>query len=971
MRTMKTTVFSVLAVCFLMFLIGPTATYALSSDPIIQLDTKMHNAPIYVMDVDEAGKFVVTGGGKEIRIWSLPDGKPLGPLQFPIDNGSQGYIMAASISPDGQVVAFGGHTGIEPKDFCVYFYDRASGKMIKRLAGFPGAIRDVRYSRDGKSLAVGLMTGVIHMIDTATFARSAETKASTAMVRSMDFDRQGRLVVASGNGQIILYDRSLKLIAQTKISSGTSASVRFSPDGRLVAAGIIGAPRIEILSGDDLKYLYSPDLSGLKNTENLYSVAWSRDGQKLVAGGTARQDKWVIFVFDDSGKGKRRWIKVANNTIHAIETTPGGEIVLTTGDPMVAGYNISDGKRVFSWFDVGYDYRGSMIKISPDGSAIMVSYKKNPKLDYRFSLIEGDFGVESQRDDELAGPVFSAPGLKVSGFGVVGGFKINDQDVAVVKKERVHYAAIVPGGRSVIVGTDFYLIHFDNSGKVLWKKRVLATPWAVNVSANGKVVVAGHQDGTIRWYRVSDNMDLAAMYRVLRFDGPRKPWVAWTPHGYYTACPGADSLIGWHVNNGWDKESYFYSVARFRKTYYRPEVVARMMMTYDESAALKAAGEAAQTSVVNKLPPIVRILSPADGARISGNTVAVKYTVESPTSDSIMSVKVLVDGRPIPAARDIVLENAPARAESRQSQGKDVTSRSVDVPIDGSEGTITIIAVSKNGASEPASVRVAKAGTTQRPSAEGFTIKPKLYVLAIGISKYTKHPENNLRFAAKDATDFANSMSRQKNKLYRDVQIKILTDTEATRASIVDGLQWLKRSATQHDVAMIFMSSHGDNSSGQYYFIPSDFEKSRLESTSVLFTYIKDAVASIPGKVLVFMDTCHAGDVLGGRGTKAISSGVDGIVNELISAENGAVVFTSSTGRQTSLEDAKWNNGAFTRALVDGLAGKADLTNKGKITINMLDLYLSERVKELTQGKQTPTTAKPQTIQDFPIAIVR
>jgi len=35
----------------------------------------------------------------------------------------------------------------------------------------------------------------------------------------------------------------------------------------------------------------------------------------------------------------------------------------------------------------------------------------------------------------------------------------------------------------------------------------------------------------------------------------------------------------------------------------------------------------------------------------------------------------------------------------------------------------------------------------------------------------------------------------------------------------------------------------------------------------------------------------------------------------------------------------------------------------------MLDLYLSERVKELTGGRQTPTTAKPNTIQDFPIAV--
>ncbi len=94
------------------------------------------------------------------------------------------------------------------------------------------------------------------------------------------------------------------------------------------------------------------------------------------------------------------------------------------------------------------------------------------------------------------------------------------------------------------------------------------------------------------------------------------------------------------------------------------------------------------------------------------------------------------------------------------------------------------------------------------------------------------------------------------------------------------------------------------------------------------------------------------------------------LINELSSAENGAIIFSSSTGRQYSVEDAAWGNGAFTKALVEGISGKADFTGKGRITINMLDLYLSERVKQLTRGQQTPTTAKPVTIPDFPLAII-
>ena len=122
-----------------------------------------------------------------------------------------------------------------------------------------------------------------------------------------------------------------------------------------------------------------------------------------------------------------------------------------------------------------------------------------------------------------------------------------------------------------------------------------------------------------------------------------------------------------------------------------------------------------------------------------------------------------------------------------------------------------------------------------------------------------------------------------------------------------------------------------------------------------------------PIQQLFFVDTCHAGNIMGVR--RAASRDITAVINELASAENGTVVFASSSGNQYSLEDDVWGNGAFTKAVVEGLDGKADYTGKGKITINMLDLYISERVKELTRGKQTPTTTKPYVIPDFPIAL--
>ena len=82
-------------------------------------------------------------------------------------------------------------------------------------------------------------------------------------------------------------------------------------------------------------------------------------------------------------------------------------------------------------------------------------------------------------------------------------------------------------------------------------------------------------------------------------------------------------------------------------------------------------------------------------------------------------------------------------------------------------------------------------------------------------------------------------------------------------------------------------------------------------------------------------------------------------------------LFASSTGRQYSMESKEWNNGAFTKALVEGLLGQAAVGQTGRITHKMLDFYVAERVKALTKGQQTPVNTSPQGVPDFPIALVK
>jgi uncharacterized caspase-like protein len=81
---------------------------------------------------------------------------------------------------------------------------------------------------------------------------------------------------------------------------------------------------------------------------------------------------------------------------------------------------------------------------------------------------------------------------------------------------------------------------------------------------------------------------------------------------------------------------------------------------------------------------------------------------------------------------------------------------------------------------------------------------------------------------------------------------------------------------------------------------------------------------------------------------------------------------SAATGRESSREDPAWGHGAFTRALLEGLEQhKANYNGDARIDIKELDLYITDRVKALTGGRQHPMTEIPTVVPNFPVALVR
>ena len=942
---------------------GTALAQELPQQPMLRIEAGMHTAAIRRIGVDSGNRYLVTGSyDKSVRVWELSTGRLLQVLRPPIGDGNEGRIDAVAISPDGATVACGGWTKAGENSHNIYLFDRGTGSLAGRLAGLPNTIFHLVYSRDGRFLAatMGGKNGVRVYRVGARYELVGEDRDYGDYSYGADFDAASRLVTACDDGFIRLYaslgevGRALKLITKARAQGGNQPySVSFSPDGKKVAVGFSDSTKVDVLSSENLATLYSPDTTGV-DRPGLSTVVWSLDGRTLYAGGRhAKGNSTLIRKWSEEGKGGYTDVPAATSSILGLVPLRSGGVVFGAADPAF-GVIDSKGAKVLDARPAIADYRDLLpgFLVSSDGMTVQFGYEQFGRSAARFSLTDRVVVVTSARSPSLNSAVTETEGLKITGWEGSIEPRLNGTALPLVISERSRSLAISPDRKSFLLGTSVFLRLFDRSGAQLWQAPAPGEAWSVNVSGSGKLAVAAFGDGTIRWYRMSDGKELLAFFP----HNDKRRWIIWSPSGYYDASPGAEQLIGWHLNRGKDQAADFFPASRFRATAYRPDLMSRILESLEDGRALLVAIRAERRPTLDVpaiLPPVVQILSPADGAEVSSAAVKVRFSVRSTTDEPITAIKALIDGRPSATERGL-----------RIVKKEEV--REIEVLIPERDSEVSIIAENRYAPSESATVRISWRG---KAANEEFTIKPKLYVLAVGVSKYQSTSVPALELAGKDARDFAAAAQNQKGGLYRDVVMRVLVDQQATKDQVLDGLDWIRKETTSKDVAMVFLAGHGVNDpNGVYYFLPSNTDLEGLLRTGVSFSDIKNAVASIAGKALFFVDTCHSGNVMGTRrGTLDIT----GVVNELASAENGAVVFAASTGRQFSLENSEWGNGAFTKALVEGINGKADYIGKGKITINMLDLYISERVKELTKGQQTPTTTKPQTVPDFPVAVKR
>jgi WD40 repeat protein len=528
------------------------AATGLYDRPVLVFDPGMHTAPINRADVDADGRFAVTGSNdRTVRIWSVADGRLLRTIRLPVGPGDVGKVYAVAISPDGALVAAGGWTGPTGGNDNIYLFDRETGALDKRIGGLADVVLHLVFSPDGRNLAATLFGGRgLRVYDRVTdWAEIARDTNYGAASYGAAFARDGRLATTSIDGHVRLYDRAFRRIAKREVPGGsTPFALAFSPDGKTLAVGSHDSTVINRFDGQTLEPLSGPDTDGIA-IGNLMIVEWSTDGETLFAGGMYDRGDGVnpVVAWNNAGLGARRELPAGYNTIMTLRALADGGELVGTGDPYLAVLDPEGGER---WAHrsplVDFRNQDKSLAVSADGTVVDFGYEGWGKVPARFDLRSLGLTREPPHDGRTAPPDHG--GIPEGDWKNTTRPMLNGKPLRLKPYEPSRSLAVHPEGERTVLGAEWYLRAYDGDGELLWSRAVPGVVWAVNITGDGRLVVAAHGDGTIRWHRMDDGRELLAFLPL----ADRKNWVAWTPEGFYGATPGAHGVLRWHVNRGWD-----------------------------------------------------------------------------------------------------------------------------------------------------------------------------------------------------------------------------------------------------------------------------------------------------------------------------------------------------------------------------------------------------------------------------------
>jgi hypothetical protein len=597
--------------------------------------------------------------------------------------------------------------------------------------------------------------------------------------------------------------------------------------------------------------------------------------------------------------------------------------------------------------------------ISEDASRIVFSYEAKGRTPALFDLEKRTIHMDPVWEEGFRMPALEAPGLKLTDWCGRADPKLNGKALKLGRNEIAWSLAIEPDQAGFLLGTERSLYRFDKNGKRAWRIPLRSPAWAVNIAGDNSLAVLAMADGTIRWYRMRDGRQILAFFPHV----DRKRWIAWTPDGYYMASPLGDELIGWHLNNGKDREADFYSAVQFERILHRPAyVMAYFRHRGNRDKASRALEDRAFdiSDLRSIAPPKVEILSPRMSSSVFSKALLLRVSVEK-RSLPMQSCTVFVNDIPF----------TPSGQRSLSGKEKDAFTRTYRLQPLGRENRIRVEVF--NGTS------MGLAETFVHYDGPESGRKPgDLYLFAVGINHFPKIPSADLAYAVADAVNVGNAFRRQEKKAFRRVHARVLSDRSSlkpVKRNILEHLGFVQE-AGANDTVIVYLASHGlSDPLGNYFFVPADadmadierIEKARCRSSAepvdrtpslIRWEAFFDALRATAGRRILIVDTCQAQNIAGTLDVHTLAKR---------SVTSSFALLAAAQGDEPSQEYPEGRQGLFTYALLKGLAGDGDRNRDGRVTLTELYHFVRTFVEDKRDrhiGRQTPQLAAPIGLDD-------
>lgn len=962
-----------------------------------------HTDEILFVSVDPKGKTYATASrDKTVKVWDLRSGKLIKTV-----TGFSFYVTKVGYSPEGGFLYMRGDLGTckvfstgNFEEVTTKFYDDffpitqlnfgVNDDML--LFGIKGSAFIVNTKSWNKHLLSGRVAGEVdHIVfDPGTKKVTVRAKggnptdidvASILGKENFSIDRKPSEFypyTAEVNSTIVtIKDASGSVIAirkQPRVSIPSNAV--FSPDNQSLAICFESSNNVLIFSISHNSVQRIPT-----KFAEVRAVVFSPEGKRILIGDGAQ------MISCNADGSDRKILYEHNAAITCADISKDNKLLLSGSmDGSLSLYDLVQGKLLSSVkagdvvSSLSIHPKGKLAAVAEDGH---VTVFKLPALKEDKVVIKGT--ATRSTDFSGDGKFLVAQDAKTKRVML---YETGKEEPAKSFRDPSEHKTRIEAA----IRKQLFPVAFSNTGKFLismgeeWVMHLRVQPdysvselkghssWAnsFHFSSDDKLLVSTSDDGSVRLWDTDKKQNIATMV----FND--KDFVVANSENYYFTSKGGYDLVGFY------KGGNVFPFEQFDLVLNRPDKVLSTLGS--KNVALIAALEKTWMKRIEKSglqkveaggnPPVVSILNRD------------KIGIQTKTKDLKLSLRATSQG----AAIDRILiwiNEVPVFGKNGISlRKKGLTDHTQDIIIPLAAGSNAIdVAVMNDKGIESGRERVITDFSDNS--------KPTLYFAGLGISEFAQS-EFNLKYPTKDVSDFEVLVKSLKGSVFADVQSKVFTNEKVTGSAIGD-IRSFFRKAGRNDMVILFFAGHGVLDAGFNYYLSSydmDFASPAAKGLSYeSLEFLLDSIA--PLKKLFLIDACHSGEVEkdemilaststveknGDVGFRAVGNGFvrkdamglrssSELLKEIfadVRRGTGATIISSAGGAEFAMESSEWKNGLFSYCLLNGLKNhEADADDNGKVQVSELLNYVMNAVRELSSGRQSPTTRAENVSLDF------